>query len=104
VTAKATDDGVAVPLSNENGKGVWQWFWFVLKPGTHNIQFALQIPPSLAKGGKLSAWAISEKQLAEQDIPVMLRTGSAVIPASASLPANNAVEKTSTRLLEQIIR
>lgn len=104
VAAKASDGGVAVPLTNENGKGVWQWFSFVLKPGTHNVQVDVQLPPTLTKGGKLSAWTISEKQLAEQDLPVTLGPGSGAIAAAASLPANNAVEKTTTKVLERLIR
>ncbi len=105
VAVKASDNGVSLPLTGENGKGVWQWFSFVLKPGTHNIQVEVQLPPALDKGGKLSAWTISEKQLVEQDIAVALRPGSAVIlgPA-ASLPANNSVEKTTTKVLERFIR
>ncbi|MBV9268193.1 MAG: alpha-galactosidase [Acidobacteriaceae bacterium] len=104
IEAKATDNGTPTPLSIENGKFVWQWFSLILKPGTHKLRFTFELPPSLAQGGKLSAWAISEKRLAEQIISITLGEDHASTAESASLPVDNSIEKMTVKLLEQTIR
>lgn len=101
IDVTATDNGSNAPLRTENGKGVWQWFALTLHPGAHELHFALQLPPSLAKGGKLSLWAISQRRLAERTITVPLHSGTSDLDA---LPVDNSIEKTTIPLLETTIQ
>ncbi len=104
IEAKATDNGVAAPLATENGKGVWQWFSVGLTPGTHKLEFTLQLPASLTKGGKLSGWAIAERKLAEQTVSIQWSGEGVTTAERAELPVDNAIEKTTMRLVEETIR
>lgn len=101
IRVSATDNGATVALTTESGKGAWQWFSTVLQPGKHRLQFVLDLPPSMKDGGKLSAWAIAERHLAEASLPIQIDKNSV---AAAALPVDNSVEKQTIRLLEKSIR
>lgn len=104
ITATGSDNGAPVPLKSENGKSVWQWFSVELSPGMHKLHFELQVPSSLPQGGKLSAWAVTERRLAEQTVTISLPENPGAGLASAALPVDNSVEKSTVHLFERTIR
>jgi hypothetical protein len=103
VKAEGRDNSKSISVAEmKSPKGAWHWFTVDLAPGSHALEFNLQMPAAARGGMQLSGWLRAKRGLVAKDLRLTLKPGEKLTaPPTNLLPASTEVEKLTYALVKE---